>query len=78
LNIEISQNMWDSMISMAYNMGVNGLRGSDMVQSLKQEDYLAAADSILTTRVDPKFPGLEARRESEKEMFLRGLIGDIG
>lgn len=78
LDIKISQHMWDSMISMAYNMGVNGLRGSDMVQSLKQEDYLAAADSILTTNISDKFPGLEVRREAEKEMFLRGLVGSIG
>lgn len=77
LDIKISQHMWDSMISMAYNMGVNGLRGSDIVQALKQEDYLTAADSILTTRVDPKFPGLEIRREAEKEMFLRDLVGGI-
>jgi GH24 family phage-related lysozyme (muramidase) len=75
LDIKVSQNMWDSMISMAFNMGVNGLRGSDMIQSLKQEDYLAAADSILTTRIDPiKFPGLEQRREGEKELFLKGLL----
>jgi len=78
LDIKISQHMWDSMVSMAYNMGVNGLRGSDMIQLLKQEDYLAAADSILTTRVDPKFPGLEIRREAEKELFLQGLLGSIG
>lgn len=79
LDIKISQHMWDSMISMAYNMGVNGLRGSDMVQALKQEDYLTAADSILTTRIDPiKFPGLEERREAEKEMFLKDLLATAG
>lgn len=74
LDIKISQNMWDSMISMAFNMGVNGLRGSDIVQSLKQEDYLTAADNILTTNVSDKFPGLESRRAEEKELFLQGLI----
>lgn len=74
LDIKISQNMWDSMISMAYNMGVDGLRGSDIVQSLKQEDYLTAANNILTTRIDSKFPGLESRRAEEKELFLQGLV----
>jgi len=79
LEVKISQHMWDSMISMAYNMGVNGFRGSEIVQALKKEDYLTAADTILTTRIDLiKFPGLEDRREEEKEMFLRGLVGDIG
>jgi GH24 family phage-related lysozyme (muramidase) len=75
LNIKISQHMWDSMVSMAYNMGINGLRGSDMIQSLKQGDYLTAADSILITKTNPiKFPGLEERREKEKELFLKGLL----
>jgi GH24 family phage-related lysozyme (muramidase) len=74
LVVQISQSMWDSMISMAFNMGVNGLRGSDIVQALKQEDYLTAADSILTTNTDDKFPGLEPRREAEKKLFLKGLI----
>jgi GH24 family phage-related lysozyme (muramidase) len=74
LDIKISQNMWDSMVSMAFNMGVDGLRGSEMILSLRDKDYLQAADSILTANVDPKFPGLEPRREEERELFLKGLI----
>jgi len=78
LDVEISQSMWDSMISMAYNMGINGLRGSEVVLALRDKDYIQAADSILTTNVDPNFPGLEPRREAEKELFLKGLLSDRG
>jgi GH24 family phage-related lysozyme (muramidase) len=74
LDVNISQHMWDSMVSMAFNMGVDGLRGSEIILALRDKDYLQAADSILTANVDPKFPGLEPRREAEKELFLKGLI----
>ena len=78
LDVKISQHMWDSMISMAYNMGVNGLRGSEIVLALRDKDYIQAADSITTANVSSKFPGLEPRREAEKQLFLKGLLGDSG
>jgi len=74
LDVNISQHMWDSMISMAFNMGVDGLRGSDVILALRDEDYIQAADSILTTNVDDKFPGLERRRTDERKLFIKDLI----
>lgn len=74
IDVPVSQNMFDSMVSMAFNMGVNGFRGSDVVQSIKVGDYISAADSILTSRVSDEFPGLYKRREQEKELFLTGLV----
>ena len=71
--IKITQHMWDAMVSMAFNMGVGGLRGSEIVQALKAEDYFKAADLIPLTNVDQDFPGLLKRREKERELFLRGL-----
>jgi len=75
LNIKISQHMWDSMVSMSFNMGVNGFRGSEIVQFLKREDYLQAAYKIPETRIQnaDEFPGLLQRRELEKDLFLRDL-----
>jgi GH24 family phage-related lysozyme (muramidase) len=76
INVMISQHMWDSMISMAYNMGVGGLRSTEFVLSLKDQNYMEAADSILTSGVKKadKFPGLIDRREAEKELFLKNLL----
>ena len=76
INVMISQHMWDSMVSMAYNMGVGGLRSTDFVLSLKDQNYIEAADSILSSGVKKadKFPGLINRREAEKELFLKNLL----
>jgi len=76
LNIKVSQHMWDSMVSMSFNMGIGGFRGSNVVQALKKEEYFKAADSILKTKVKniDSFPGLRDRREAEKELFLKNLV----
>lgn len=70
IGVKLTQSMWDSMVSMAFNMGVNGLRGSELVQALKYEDYFTAAELIPSTKVSDNFPGLQKRREKEKELFL--------
>jgi GH24 family phage-related lysozyme (muramidase) len=57
------------MVSMAYNMGINGLRRSDFIQKVKQNDMESASELITTTNVEEKFPGLYKRRLKEKEMF---------
>lgn len=79
LEIKISQHMWDSMVSMAFNMGVSGLRSTDFILSLKNENYIEAADSILTSGIKKvqKFPGLKKRREEERNLFLKNLIAEI-
>lgn len=74
IDIQLTQSMWDSMVSMAFNMGVNGLRGSEIVQALKREDYFTAADLIPQTKISDKFPGLQERRKKEKELFLADVI----
>lgn len=67
LDVRVSQHMWDSMVSMAFNMGVNGFRGSEIVQYLKQQNYFQAANKIPDTRIEnaDEFPGLIQRRELE-------------
>jgi len=72
-SVYISQYMWDSMVSMAYNMGVGALWNSEIISSLEDENYIEAADSIITTRSD-SYPGLKPRREREKDLFLKGLV----
>lgn len=73
VSIDITQSMFDALVSMAFNAGVGGLRRSDVVQHLKKGDYKTAADSIKTFRINPKFPGLASRREKESEMFLASI-----
>lgn len=69
--VYITQNMFDSMVSMAYNMGLNGLRQSDVIKFLKEKQYINAADEITSTRISDKYPGLYKRRLMEKDLFLK-------
>lgn len=71
--IILTQNMFDAMVSMAFNMGVNGLNNTEFIELLKQKDYLAAAERIKTTKINSKFPGLINRRKEEAEIFSKDL-----
>jgi lysozyme len=71
--VPITQNMFDALVSMAFNAGVGGLRRSDVAKHLKKGDYTATADSIKTFKVSERFPGLAIRRDKESKMFLASI-----
>jgi GH24 family phage-related lysozyme (muramidase) len=62
--------MFDSLVSMAFNMGISGLRQSKMIQNLKLGRYKSAGELIKKTNIDDDFPGLVDRRKEESELFL--------
>jgi len=70
---KITQGMYDAMVSMAFNMGIGGLRRSEFIQELKKGNYKKAADLITSTRVSDRFSGLIKRRHDERDMFLRDI-----
>jgi GH24 family phage-related lysozyme (muramidase) len=73
INIRITQDMYDCLISLAYNMGISSLRQSEFIQELKKGNYTKAGKLIKTLKVSNKFPGLKIRRESESNLFLSYL-----
>ena len=73
IDIKITQDMFDALVSIAYNTGVGGLRRSELIKDIKKGDYDSAGEKIKTFRVSKKFPGLATRREKESEMFLASL-----
>ena len=73
-DIQISQNMYDALLSMSYNIGLKGLRNTEFIEHVEQEDFMAAAEKIKNTKVSKKFPGLEKRRKAEYELFSKDLI----
>ena len=73
VDIKITQDMFDALVSIAYNTGVGGLRRSELIKDIKKGDYDSAGEKIKTFRVSKKFPGLANRREKESEMFLASL-----
>ena len=69
----ISQGMFDAMVSMAFNMGIGGLRSSELIKDIKVGKYEKAGHLIKQTKVSKKFGGLVKRRENESKLFLSFL-----
>lgn len=73
---ELTQNMFDALISLVYNIGIMGLKGSSVYRNIKAGKYAAAADSFLPFNKVRKNgvlefePGLATRREKERALFL--------
>lgn len=70
IDVKITQNQYDVLVSMAFNMGVSGLRRTQFVKHLKSRDFEKAAHQIKVTGVSNKFPGLEKRRMKEFQLFV--------
>ena len=75
INPKINQPMYDAMVSMIYNMGIENFRLTEFIQLVKKGQFKAAAEEIKTTsqQMFNKYPGLEVRRNRESEMFKSGL-----
>ena len=67
IEYNISQGMYDAMISMAFNMGRQGFRNTEFIQLVKQGKYKEAKERIKTTNVS--YEGHKSRREDESNMF---------
>ena len=63
---QITQGMFDALVSLVFNAGCDGVRTSDFIQDMKNGDYDVAAEKILTFKPDAG----EERRNKEREMFL--------
>lgn len=72
-NVPITQDMFDALVSIAYNSGVSGLRNSEISKHLKEKKYESAGELIKTFKISPKFKGLSKRRSIESSMFLSFL-----
>ena len=75
IEYNINQEMYDAMISMAFNMGRSGFRGSNFIQLIKKGKYDEAQKEIMriSKRSFRKYPGLKDRREKESNLFASGL-----
>lgn len=71
IEYNINQDMYDAMVSMAFNMGRSGIRTSEFIQLVKQGKYDEAKEKIKTTNVT--WGGHKPRREKEANLFATGL-----
>lgn len=68
VKVPISQNEFDALASLGFNIGAAGLRGSTVVEKLNQGDVQGAADAFLNWE---KPAVLKSRRLAERAQFLR-------
>lgn len=75
IEINITQGMYDSMISMIYNMGIGNFRKTDFIQLVKQNKYKEAQEKIKTTMIS--YPGHVHRRNKESILFGLTDVSDF-
>lgn len=68
VRVPIPQNAFDACVSLAFNIGGGGFRGSSVVRDINAEDFQAAADAFLMWDKPPELLG---RRKGEMAQFLR-------
>jgi GH24 family phage-related lysozyme (muramidase) len=74
VQVKISQDQFDALVSFAYNVGTGGLKGSTLLRKLNAGDVSGAADEFLRwNRAGGRvYEGLTRRRKEERALFLRG------
>ena len=72
LKVTVTQNQYDALVSLAYNIGTRALSTSTLMKKLNAGDVKGAADEFLRwNRSGGKvMAGLTNRRKAEREVFL--------
>ena len=71
IKIEVSQNQFDAMVSLAYNIGLGAFKNSTLLRQLNRGNFVGASQEFLRWDKSNGKPllGLTRRREKEKLLF---------
>lgn len=71
IKVNISQSMFDALVSFTYNLGEGNLRSSTLLRLLNSKDYYGASQEFVRwNKAGGKvLAGLTKRRESERNLF---------
>ena len=73
VKVPVTQNQYDAMVSLSYNIGDGGFAKSDVVKKLNSFDYEGAAASFRNwSKAGNNSTVLAARREREIGTFMNG------
>lgn len=77
IKVPMTQNQFDAMVSLAFNIGAGGFTGSTVVHKFNAHDPKGAADAFLMWEHPPE---LRKRREAERAQFLTSNVpqSDVG
>ncbi|HEX8743517.1 MAG TPA: lysozyme [Thermoleophilaceae bacterium] len=70
VRVPLSQNEFNALVSLVFNIGINGFASSTVLRKLNAGDRHGAADAFLMWRIGG--PGLIFRRQRERQLFLSG------
>lgn len=72
VSVPLTQNQYDALVSLAYNIGSNAFANSTLVSLLNQGDYAGAAAQfpVWNKSQGKVIAALVSRREAEKGLFL--------
>jgi lysozyme len=72
VDVPITQNQFDAMVSLAFNIGQAGFKRSSVLRHLNNRKYSKAADAFLAWNKagGRVLQGLTRRRETERSVFL--------
>lgn len=73
VTVPLTQPQFDSLVSLAYNIGAEAFRTSTLVKTLNAGDYQNAADQFLRWKFAGGQPILLKRRQAERAQFLSEL-----
>jgi len=73
VKVPISQNQFDALVDLTYNIGSGAFRGSTLLKLLNADHYLQAAyEFVKWDMADGKhIPGLLKRRAAEQALFMK-------
>lgn len=78
VEVPITQNMFDALVSFVFNLGAGALKGSTLLKLLNKHDYQGASEQFARwvyatnakTGKKEVLNGLVKRREAERKLFL--------
>jgi lysozyme len=72
VTVQLNQNQFDALVSLAYNIGTNAFSKSTLVKKLNGNDIRGAADQfdVWVNAGGKRMQGLVNRRAKEKALFL--------
>jgi GH24 family phage-related lysozyme (muramidase) len=75
--VQLNQNQFDALASMAYNVGVNGVLGSTLYKNIcngvRDKDTITSNFQMWCMAGGKRLEGLYRRRTEEAEMFLKDV-----
>jgi len=76
VEVPVTDNMFSALVSLAFNIGVGGVKKSNVMKYLNGWAFIDSANAFLKhseTLQGKVLPGLLRRRKAERELFLKDI-----